>query len=88
METGGPCYRPSHAARFALGRCVFIEEVFVPGACRCRAALRRAPGCFFFHRFNWALRFFWKVFSPELDFDFAFGRQLPCSCCFLPGTGS
>ncbi|HET9697425.1 MAG TPA: hypothetical protein VFP40_11205 [Terriglobales bacterium] len=45
-------------------------------------------GCSASHLSSCLRRFARKLFSLELSFDFAFGRQLPCSCWRFPLTGS
>ena len=48
----------------------------------------RVCGCSASHLSSCFRRFARKLFSPELSFDFAFGRQLPCSWADFPLTGS
>ena len=69
---------------------VFLRAVAPFGAA---IELRRALRCFadmpcFFLRSSCLRRRARTSFSFFVSLDFAFGRQLPCSFAFLPGTGS
>jgi len=60
----------------------------VEGACRCCAALFRVRGFLSCQSSSCFRRFLRNLSSLAVSFDFAFGRQLPCSPCLLPLTGS
>jgi hypothetical protein len=67
---------------------VFFAVVFDLVRGECCAAFVGLPGCSFFHSASCFARLPLNSFSRAVNFDSAVGRQLPCSCCFFPFTGS